>query len=264
MTIKFLTLNMLQGGLLMDNILNFLDQQQPDIITLQEVYNGSNPNLPANYRSMQVLSQKLANWHSYFSACLLSQTPQGNFDLGNAIFSKFPIIKKSKVYVSGEYGLYPQTPADLDWSRDPQVMQWAEIEVKGSLLNVFNLHGIWGKDGADNPARDWMGQIILDQIKGKTNTILAGDFNLRPTTRVVKNIERHLTNVFKNELTATFNLSRKNLQESPGYATSVVDMIFIDPKLKIISHTCPQVDVSDHLPLVIELSLPNDIRLVAK
>jgi len=252
MTIKFLTLNILQGGLLMDNILDFLNQEQPDIFALQEVYNGQDPNLPVNYRSMQVLSQNFTTWHNYFSASLLSQTPHGNFDLGNAIFSKFPMTQKDQTYIYGNYGLYPQTPADLDWSKDPQALQWAEIEIGNHNLNIFNLHGIWGRDGNDNPARDQMGQIILDQIKNKPNVILAGDFNLRPSTQVVKNIERHLNNVFKNELTTTFNLSRKDLIASPGYATSVVDMIFVSPNLQILSHTCPQVDISDHLPLIME------------
>ncbi|MBU0978209.1 endonuclease/exonuclease/phosphatase family protein [Patescibacteria group bacterium] len=257
MTIKFLTLNLLQGGLLMDNILNFLDQQQPDIIALQEVHNGTNPNLPANYRSIQILSQHLSRYKSFFKAGFLRQAPEGNIDQGNAIFSKFPIKQKEAYFVNGEYDLQPNIPPNRDWSTNPQIMQWAEIEVGDNNLNIFNLHGIWGKDGDDNPARHRMGQIILDQIKGKSNVILAGDFNLRPTTQVIKNIEQHLTNVFKDELVTTFNLQRKGPSADSGYATSVVDMIFVSPNLKIISHSCPQVDISDHLPLVIELGIDN-------
>ena len=40
-----------------------------------------------------------------------------------------------------------------------------------------------------------------------------------------------------------------------GYATAAVDMIFVSPNIKIIEHDCPDVDISDHLPLVTTMSI---------
>jgi endonuclease/exonuclease/phosphatase family metal-dependent hydrolase len=100
-----------------------------------------------------------------------------------------------------------------------------------------------------------MSEIIVNQIQDKSNVILGGDFNLLSTTQTVQNIERHLTSVFKKELPTTFNVKHKNLEKSPGYATSAVDMMFVSPDLKIVSKSCPDVDVSDHFPLVCEVTL---------
>ena len=97
-----------------------------------------------------------------------------------------------------------------------------------------------------------MSKIIRDQIKDKENVILAGDFNVRPDTKTIHNIEKVLKNVFKDELVTTFNMKRKT---NPGYATAVVDMIFISHNTAVVSHSCPPVDISDHLPLVCEFNI---------
>jgi endonuclease/exonuclease/phosphatase family metal-dependent hydrolase len=75
---------------------------------------------------------------------------------------------------------------------------------------------------------------------------------LLPNTQVVKNIEQHLVSVFKDELTTTFNMKQKS---NPGYATSVVDMMFVSADVKVADHECLQVDVSDHLPLIVTLDV---------
>ena len=120
---------------------------------------------------------------------------------------------------------------------------------------TWKLCGIWGLDGGDNSARFKMSDIIVEQIKDKEKVLLAGDFNLKPNTQTIKNIEKYLTNVFKDELKSSFNLSRKNLEKFPGYATAVVDMLFVSSDIKLLTHSCPQVDVSDHLPLICEFEV---------
>ncbi len=74
-------------------------------------------------------------------------------------------------------------------------------------------------------------------------------------TQTIRNIEKHLNNVFKDELSTTFNVKHKDLTRFPGYATAVVDMVFVSSDLQVQSKKCPAVDVSDHLPLVCDLVL---------
>ncbi|MBI3620307.1 hypothetical protein HY214_04160 [Candidatus Roizmanbacteria bacterium] len=97
-----------------------------------------------------------------------------------------------------------------------------------------------------------MSKVIIDEIKDKENIILAGDFNVKPKTKTITDIENYLVNVFKNELKSTFNMRQKT---DPGYATAVVDMIFVSRNFKVAKHSCPDIDVSDHLPLVAELTI---------
>ncbi len=251
MILKFISLNVDEGGLLFDNIAGFLKAENPDIIALQEVNNGTNPNLPNNLRSLQVLSELLPEYYYFFAPEILLRYPEGKIDIGNAIFSRFPITNEKTIFFGIPYGEYDPVPIGEDFSKHPKNMQTCTILVSNTQLTVCNLHGIWGLDGTDNEARLKMSDLIVDQVKEKENLILAGDFNLKPNTQTIANIEKILKNVFKDELDTTFNLNRKDLKRFPGYANAVVDMIFTSQDLVEINHSCPKIDVSDHLPLVI-------------
>jgi endonuclease/exonuclease/phosphatase family metal-dependent hydrolase len=255
MRLKFISLNLYEGGLLFENIIEFLKKENPDIIAFQEVNNGIDPKLPNNLRSMQVLSKLLPDYYHFFAPEILLRYSEGKIDIGNAIFSKFPISKEKTIFFSIPYGEYDAVPIDGDFSKQPKNMQCCEVEVDGTTLTICNLHGIWGLDGADNDGRLKMSDLIVEQIEEKSRVILAGDFNIKPNTQTIKNIEKHLVNVFKNQLNSTFNLKRKDLKRFPGYATAVVDMIFTSQDLQVLKHSCPNVDVSDHLPLIIEFDI---------
>src|SRR3989344_1282049 len=150
---------------------------------------------------------------------------------GNAVYSKFPITSHSNTFFDVPYGHvnHDELLAKDDFTRIPQAFQKIEIKVNNMELTIINVHGIWGFDGEDNERRLKMSQMIVDKIKGEKNVILAGDFNVRPETETIRNIEKYLKNVFKDELKSTFNMKRK---KDGGYATSVVDMIFVSPKTK--------------------------------
>jgi endonuclease/exonuclease/phosphatase family metal-dependent hydrolase len=255
MTIKFITLNIFEGGLFFEAIVEFLRTEQPDIFVIQEVNDGQDDRLPSHLRSMSYLRQHFPEYESFFSPEILLRRPEGKIDIGNAIFSKFPIKQQETFFLSYSYGEYDIVPPDGNYALHPKNLQRAEIAIKDQTLNIFNLHGIWGREGQDNPARLTMSDIIVNQVKAHPNVILAGDFNVQPKTQTIANIERHLDSVFKSELPTAFNLKRKDLTKFPGYATSAVDMIFVSPDLQVINRSCPQVDVSDHLPLICELQL---------
>ncbi len=255
MQVKFISLNLYEGGLLFDNISTFLEEENPDIIALQEVNNGSDPRLPKNLRSMQVLSELLPDYSQFFAPEILVRYPEGKIDIGNAIFSKFPITKEETVFLNVPYGEYDTVPIGGDFSKHPKNMQCCEVSVGSSVLTVCNLHGIWGLDGTDTEERLTMSQLILEQVKNKQKVILAGDFNVKPNTQTIRSIEKHLKNIFKDELDTTFNLTRKDLGRFPGYASAVVDMIFVSQDLVVTKQSCPTIDVSDHLPLIIEIEI---------
>ncbi len=255
MKLKFICLNLYEGGLLFDNIIDFLNVEDPDIIAFQEVNNGVDPNLPNYLRTMQVLSENLPAYHHFFSPEMLMRYPEGKINIGNALFSKFPITNQQTVFLNVPYGEYDSVPIGGDFSKHPKNMQCCEILVEDQIVTVCNLHGIWGLNGIDNEDRLKMSALIVEQVKDKSKVILAGDFNLKPNTQTIMNIEAYLTNIFKDELDTTFNLSRKDLDRFPGYATAVVDMIFTSQDLVVTKHTCPNRDVSDHLPLLIEIDL---------
>lgn len=255
MTLKILTLNIFEGGIYFPNILKLLKREQPDIFCLQEVYNGINVTLPEYYQSMNVLQTEFPQYHSHFSPELLAITVEGKLDLGNATFSRFPILKKQTDFFDIPYGEHPQVSPVHDYSKYPQNMQTSVIDIEGKKLHVFNVHGIWGTDGDDNSERLKMSKVITHQIHGKKPAMLMGDFNVQANTKTIKNIEKHMQNVFKEDLTTSFNLAHKDLEKYPGYETAVVDMFFVSKDVKVITKSVPDDDVSDHLPLLCEVEI---------
>jgi endonuclease/exonuclease/phosphatase family metal-dependent hydrolase len=250
MHITCISLNIFEGGLFFPQVKEFLQTENPDIIALQEVHNEIDPLLPANLRTIQELKKMLPDFYCHFAPELILTKDKKKHVLGNAILSRFPIVEDSTTFYDIPFGEYDVN--NSDFAQSPKNIHCAKIKINSAYLHVFNTHGIWGLDGGDNERRLTMSKTIINEIKGKENVILAGDFNIKPHTQTIANIEKELKNVFKDELTSTFNMKHKT---NPGYASAVVDMIFVSPNMKVMNHYCPQVDVSDHFPLVIHVEI---------
>lgn len=251
MKLKFICLNLFGIGELLDKALAFLIKEKPDIVALQEVYDGQQADMDRRYRALTILKKELDLKHYFYSPTFTDNRKECKIVQGNTIFSRRPIQSSKTIFFDIPYNKdyldkfenYPYVPRNL---------QHVTIQSAKTKLNVFNTQGIWGLDGVDNERRLKMSQTIIKQIKDKENVILAGDFNLKPNTKTIQNIEKYLNNIFKNELNTSFNMRRKG---NPGYTTAVVDFIFVSPNIKVIEHQCPQVDISDHLPLVCVLKV---------
>lgn len=249
MKIRFVTLNIWDGGRLLDNAVDFIRKEDPDVVAMQEIYDGKNPRLERRYRTIEVFKKKLGFPHYIFAPAFIGSLSIGNIEQGNAIFSKVPITSEKVTFFDKSYGKF-NAEDSKDFGLIPRILQHGLIGLDNLKLNIFNIHGIWGLDGKDNSRRLKMSKIIIREIKDKENVILAGDFNVELNTQTIKNIECHLKNVFKDELKTTFNMKHK---DEGGYATAVVDMIFVSKHFKIVDRYMMDVDVSDHMPLVCEL-----------
>jgi endonuclease/exonuclease/phosphatase family metal-dependent hydrolase len=248
MHITFLTLNIWKGGMLFDTIISFVHRENPDIITLQEVYNGSQSYMGKRLRAYTELQKELSMPYAHFAPTFYNVINNEKIDQGNAIFSKFPIISSDTTFFDIPYGPTEHIPYD----HYPRNIQHACIALPQKNVDVYNVHGIWGEKGEDTERRLAMGDVISQHIKDKEYALLAGDFNMNPNTQTIKKIEKYMQSVFGTTLTTTFNMKHK---ESPGYATSAVDMMFVTPNINVIKHYMPQVDVSDHMPLVSVLEI---------
>lgn len=244
MQVKVLTLNIWEGKVL-DNAIDFLKKEDADFILLQEVYNSENENLEKRFRLFSELKKALPSYENVFGLAFTDTTNNLDVDSGNAIFSKYKIITSDVTFFDEPYRRFNQQE-QTDFSRDPQTILHAVVDVQGNKFNVFSVHGVWGKDGNDTERRLNMGDVIAQSIKDRPNVILGGDFNLSANTQTVKKIEEYVTSVFGTTLTTTFNMKYK---KNPGYATAAVDMVFLSSNFKVVSKECLEIDVSDHLPL---------------
>lgn len=248
MPLKFVCLNLWIGGRLFDNILEFLEREQPDILVLQEVYRSKNPNADRAAQSFKTLQQTFGYTHNFFSPAFLDKYNFPEAESGNAILSRYPLFSHREIFFDIPYRVYEKDPGE--YTHIPRNLQHAVVDFNGTELNIFNTQGIWGFDGEDNERRLAMGDIIAREVAQKPHTILAGDFNVQEGSKTTDTIEQHLKNIFKGERTSSFNMRHKT---HPGFATAIVDMIFISPDFKVVNHTMPDDDVSDHKPLTAEL-----------
>lgn len=246
MAFKIISLNLWHGGELLPAILDFLKTENADVVALQEVYGSDDKDLPAKFRSLEALAP-LGYAHHDYAPAYLERRDEGLMPQGNAVISRFPIIGRSASF------MYQPTRAEYVDEPDqypilPRVLQTVRIETPDGELNVYNLHGVWDLDGANySPARQKMTQVIIDEIKGRQNVILTGDSNATAGNPMMTEISRHLKNVFEPAPKSTFNMRQKT---EPGYATAAVDIMFASSDFKVLACDCPDVDVSDHRPLV--------------
>jgi endonuclease/exonuclease/phosphatase family metal-dependent hydrolase len=245
--LKFISLNIWEGGRLLKRVIQFLRWEKPQILALQEVYDSCGRFLEERFQSLELIKNKVGYKYSFFSAAFTEIRQNLTLVSGNAILSDFPFKRSETFFFDRSFSR--REPRLQDFSETPRNLQLARIDVGGYQLNVCNTHGIWGSNGGDNPRRLAMADRIVDIVKDKENLILSGDFNVRDTTLCAERIEQqHLTNVFKGKIRTSFNLRRK---DSGIFGEAVVDMIFVSREIKVLRSYCPNVDISDHLPQVI-------------
>lgn len=237
----------------MDSMLEFLKKEAPDVLFLQEMYDESDSSLPLQYQSYSYLKKELGYKYGDFAASLRTESPAGIVTEGNVIFSRFPIEQVNSTYfVEPDDREYYREHLD-DWPLYPRILQQAEVRTPSGIINAINVQGPWDLDGDHyGQPRKLMEKAILKAIQGKSNVIVAGDLNAKPTNPAMQAIEKSLKSVFGHELKSTFNMRRKT---NPGYATAVVDLVYVTPDIKILNKECPNIDISDHLPLIVEMEI---------
>ena len=259
-SLKVISLNLWLGGELFPAIIDFLRAEDADVVALQEVYNGKDLKLADKYRSMAVLHERLGYPYSDFAEAYkqsFSEGPEAKIGHGNAVLSKFPISKRELIYMNDP----PDQAIDYQdiaehWPIFPAPLQYVELSTEAGPMNVFNMHGVWDMDGDNfSPERERMSKTIIKSIDEKPCVILTGDSNAKASNRAMRNLEAKLTPVFGPELVSTFNMRRKT---NPGYATAAVDLMYVSPEFKILSQACPDVDISDHRPLIVRLATSED------
>jgi len=113
----------------------------------------------------------------------------------------------------------------------------------------LNVHGVYDLDGDSySTARQQMGEIILQIAELLSNVIIAGDTNAPVSNQMIKEIAKVYPSVFAdNPPKSSFNMRRKT---DPGYGVVAVDNIFASPNLRSFDTSVPDIDISDHLPVI--------------
>ncbi|MBI2039979.1 endonuclease/exonuclease/phosphatase family protein [Candidatus Microgenomates bacterium] len=260
---KLISLNT-YGGKYFKPLINFIRQFESDIdiFCFQEVFSTtSNFKQFPEYRAnlLEEISKILPEFNYFFNPVMEELDTYANpvdFDLkhGLAIFVKKDILLKN--YQT--FFLYKDSVVKIikkDFSDIPVNIQLLSFIKKDTEFIVCNFHGTaYPGSKLDTSQRIEQSQKIMDLLKEKVGAkIVVGDFNLMPNTQSVNILEKDLINLIKE-----YNIDKTRSRLSPFYGKSdfqkFADYTFVTNDVNVEKFEVPEVEISDHLPMILEFS----------
>ena len=213
-----------------DKIVEFVTQQDPDILCFQEFQQQRNEEFlqyPFRY----------VNYHSYENTTHAVQ----------AIFSKYPIVDQGslKFPETGNNAIY----ADLVYQGDTIRIYNLHLESLGLDVNKVELTNEYSGKFLERVSKSFDKQRqqakLVREHMNKINhrTLIMGDFNNTQFSNVYRTIKGDLKDTFKargSGYGSTYNFK---------FFPVRIDFILVDPRYDIITHTNFYQELSDHMPI---------------
>lgn len=243
----------------------FILSQRPDIVAFQEIVRHLDESVFDMYKSKQkvesVIGKMLPN--TFFGPQWIADAMRkngkihrdfnGHVEQGNEVLSRFPILSATNEHYYKQYAL------ELEWANfhaedHPRSVQVVELDVNGTRLQILNVHGTYSKDKKDSKRTLDQNRYILKAAKRKNiPTIIVGDFNLFPGTQSMAILSAE----FRDLITEYGISSTRPAFQDDGTdrGSTVVDYIFVDKNIAVNGFGVVDVDISDHLPLVLDFDI---------
>lgn len=260
---KLISLNVWRGRIF-DPLIRFTKQHSlnTDIFCFQEMqdtnsnvkqYKGIRTNLLSEIKS--ILPQ-FQIYHFPSAGGFDNNADPVNFDLTFGI----TIFIKNSIKVSKNENYFVNKKSDhknlqKDFSNLPVPLQYINFYFEDKSFSLFNFHGIpFPGNKLDTNERLADTKKVKEIINSKPGAkILVGDFNLLPETQSIKIFESYLKNLIKE-----YKIQRTRSKLSPFFGMKgfqkFADYIFVSRDINIKNFEVPRVDISDHLPLILEFS----------
>ncbi|PIV07801.1 hypothetical protein COS53_00480 [Candidatus Shapirobacteria bacterium CG03_land_8_20_14_0_80_35_14] len=134
---------------------------------------------------------------------------------------------------------------------------YTKIKVNNETITIGNIHGI-PKPGhkLDTKERIYQSKGIIkffNKINGRK--IIGGDFNVLPNTESVEMFEKngYVDLIKKYKIKTTRN--ELAWKPYPNNKKLFSDYVFVSPEVKVKSFKVPNIKVSDHLPMILEIEI---------
>lgn len=190
----------------------------------------------------------------------LQEVDQKSQDLCSKILPTFTSIGAYKYHSEEEYfeiatyypNHLPNPNSDIMLANDKDLGLGINTHLNG--IDVCNFHGnsLPGPK-QDDPNRLLQSQKIIEYYQNKTNpVIIGGDFNLEHNTQSVSLFEKsgYINLIKEYNIKTTRNHYVWDRYPNKLYYS---DYVFVSPNVTVKSFTVSNDEVSDHLPLIIEI-----------
>lgn len=247
---KVISLNTL-GGKLFEPLMVFIQEEAPACAAfcMQEMYRGSAELAASGERLnlFELVSAALPDFEASFAGAVrFADGVEG----GEAMFVRRALAPAFDVrFAVGEYMAdYPQHKEN--W---PAVLHSAQV----GDLTLAHVHGVaYPGHKEDTPERLEQSRVIADYVRSfGTPAVLCGDFNLLPDTESVRTLERTPLRNLITEYGIQSTRPEEHLRKyAPEDRQHFADYMFVSPEVAVHSFEVPALEVSDHLPLILEIN----------
>lgn len=243
---KILQIN-IWAGRMARGLVRYIELEQPDVICMQEVFNGDFE-VPCPDRMFDILSRiKQASGleHEYFSMRYSIDVTGSTVPYGNAILSRFPF--ESVRTIQTEHSVIEHMTAE---NSDPYInnLQVVTVEADQSVWTIANHHGHYKTDPNGDEESVGAMQRVAEELQGIDGPlVLCGDLNVWPESPVMRVFDGWLDDIVVHSGAKT-TISHINVDRDV-----VCDHVLINDKVAVKSFKVDDVIISDHYPLVAEL-----------
>lgn len=244
------------------NILNFIREQNPDVICFQEFLEPGRAKTPSNELAIKKME------YPYCYRVIDYGRKNGPYEVGVAIFSRFPITDTFRIRYPG-----PES------KRASESLIAADIDVNGKKLRLFNTHlqsvlfrsndyrnieiiksaddslimaskSIIRKLKQGYTLRGYQADLVRQQLDASPHPeIICGDFNDVPNSYTYFQIKGDRKDAF---IRSSSGLGRTFAHVSP---TLRIDYIMADRAFEILQCKRFRLPYSDHYPVVADIRL---------
>lgn len=249
--IKFIQINIYKGAYL-ENLLSFLEEQEPDVVSMQEVSSGRiNVYQDKTVNLFDLIRDKLGYRGVYNGDLKLEGDASSTF--GNAVLTRLPVLG-SHIQVIKEFR--PLTLEEVHsgvevWPLIPRHVLDLMVDVDGKKVHTMSWHGAWTAPPQDTEETIRQAKLIAEYLISLNEPFILGcDSNELLQSETIQTINQVAVNIMEGSgiLQTTHPKIHKIVPR--GY---LIDYIFTSRDIQLKSVTVPQVTVSDHLPVVAEL-----------
>jgi endonuclease/exonuclease/phosphatase family metal-dependent hydrolase len=145
----------------------------------------------------------------------------------------------------------------FDGDRHSGLCLCVEADVNGRTIQIGNFHGLPQPGGKlDNPDRLGQSRGLIEFFSRRPGIkVIGGDFNLRPDTESVRMFGRNGYRNLIDEYRVKTTRNRLSWNAHPGSMQYFADYVFVGGGAEIRGFSVPELEISDHLPMIVEVAI---------
>lgn len=227
-------------------VAKLLLEHNADVVCLQELTLNNKDQVKGN--APEYIAEKLG-FNVYYKQIDL---PGKDIKLANGIFSRYPITDTRSTWINrytGEGGYHDEDRALIE----------ADLDVNGEKITIATTHMSYTRRFQITDRKKAETDLLIRQVsKYKECFVLTGDLNAPPDSYVIQQLEDVVGLKNSSPDYSEPSWTTKPFKDGDFEETKLVwrlDYVFATPDIEVASSKIINTGVSDHLPVLTEISL---------